>query len=268
MAGSKRRKLKQYALGCGLLLVLVVVGLAVVTASVFLGYRSAYAVRSELDRGYATQDGYTPPATGAIPAERLERFLAVRQALLPLCEKVSAHQQMFARMQGHHDAERAPDGSLVRDAFRMVTSMFRVGRDYGDYVTARNEALLEQRMGLGEYTWIYFVAYHSWLDQPLARAMEGRSKDVYFDRVLPQVREMVRRQVAAMEDVAAAVEWRSELEALDAFPTRVPFEGDLPAELEASLEPFRDELERLACPAASELDVVLTVRSGIGYDHR
>jgi hypothetical protein len=147
--------------------------------------------------------------------------------------------------------------------------MLRVGRDFGDYVTARNEALLAQEMGLGEYTWIYVVAYHSWLGHPPVKAIEGRSrKNVFHDRVLPQVREMIRRHLAGAAGSPTAVAWRSELEALDDVRERIPFEDGLPRELEDSLEPFRDELERLACPAASELDVVLTVRSGIGYDHR
>ena len=54
--------------------------------------------------------------------------------------------------------------------------MFRVGRDFGDYVAARNEALLAQGMGLGEYTWIYALTYHVWLGHAPTPAMGARAK--------------------------------------------------------------------------------------------
>lgn len=269
MAKSRRRTLKQYGIGCGLLVLFVIAVLAGLTGWVFLGYRKASVARDRLEQVHATQDDFTPPATGDIPRDRLQRFLAVRGTLSPLCEKVSAHQRLFARLKGHGDSERPQGGAILRDGFRAATSMLRVGRDYGDYVTARNEALLAEEMGLGEYTWVYVVAYHAWLGQQPVAAIESESRpSVFYDRVLPQVREMIRRSVPASADGPTAAAWRSELEALDRDPRRVPFEEGLPPALEGSLIPFRDELERLACPAAGELEVVLTVRSGVGYDHR
>jgi hypothetical protein len=269
MAKSRRKTLKQYSIGCGLLVLFVIVVLAGLTGWVFLGYREAFAVRERLEQAHDTQDEFTPPTTGDIPRDRLQRFLAVREALKPLCEKVSAHQRLFARLEGYGDAERPPFGAFLRDGFRAATSMLRVGRDYGDYVTARNEALLAEDMGLGEYTWIYVAAYRSWLGHQPVEAIASESRpNVFFDRVFPQVREMIRRHVAAAGDGPTGAAWRAELEALDRDRQRIPFEDALPPEIESSLSPFRDELERLACPAAGELEVVLTVRSGVGFDHR
>ena len=263
------RQRKQNGIGCGLLLLFVIAVLAGLSGWVFLGYREAFNVRDRLEQVHDTQDEFTPPTTGHIPRDRLQRFLAVRGTVFPLCEKVSAHQRLFARITGHVESERPPDGSLLRDGLRAATSMLRVGRDYGDYVTARNEALLAEDLGLGEYTWVYVVTYYSWLGQQPVAAIEAESRpSVFYDRVLPQVREMIRRHVAEAGDSPTAAAWRSELEALDRDPRRIPFEDGLPPELESSLSPFRDELERLACPAAGELEVVLTVKSGVGYDHQ
>lgn len=269
MTGSKRKTLRQYGIGCGLLVLFVLVVFVVMIGSVHFGYREAFAIRDELDREYETQEQYTPSASGSIPPDRLRRFLAVRESLFPLCETVSAHQRLFTRMRRHAEEGEQPGRSFLRDAFRATTSMFRVGRDFGDYVTTRNRALLAQEMGLGEYTWIYVVAYHSWLHHPLQHALGGRSrKNVYRDRVLPEVREMIRRYVEGAGESPDVGAWRAELEALDRDGTRIPFQDGLPPVLRDSLEPLRSELERWACPAASELEVVLTVKSGIGYDHR
>jgi hypothetical protein len=269
MAKSKRKVLKQYGIGCGLLVLFAVLVLAGLTGSVFLGYRKAAVVRDKLERAHATQDNFTPPASGDVPHDRLRRFLAVREALTPLCARVTAHQRLFARLGSHGETERPSAGAVLRDGLRAATSMLRVGRDFGDYVTARNEALLAEDMGLGEYTWIYVVAYHSWLGHPPVPAIESRDRpNVFHDRVFPQVREMIRRHVVEAGSTRAAEAWRSELEALERVEKRIPFEDALPPELEGSLRTFRGDLERLACPEATELDVVLTVRSGIGYDHR
>jgi hypothetical protein len=269
MAKSRRRTLRLYGIGCGLLILFVIVVFVGLAGWVHLGYRKALVARDRLERAHDSQDDFTPAATGEIPPDRLQRFLAVRGTLFPLCEKVSAHQRLFARLEGHGDSERPPDGAILRDGFRAATSILRVGRDFGDYVTARNEALVAEEMGLGEYTWVYVVAYHAWLGQQPVAAIESESRpSVFYDRVLPQVREMIRRQVSEAGDGSTVADWRSELEALDRDPRRVPFEDGLPPELEGSLSPFRGELERLACPSAGELEVVLTVRSGIGYDHR
>jgi hypothetical protein len=269
MAGSKGKRLKQYVIGCGLLTLFVIVVLAVLTTSVFLGYRKAFKVRDELERLHDTQAEFTPPAAGTIPADRMQRFLTVREELLPLCEKVSAHQRRFARMHRQGEAERPPVGALLGDVFQAARSVIRLGRDYGEYVTVRNEALLAEDMGLGEYTWIYVVAYYAWLGHEPVQAVTGRAgPHVFRDRVFPQVEEMIRRHVAEVGEREGVAAWRSELEALERFPERVPFQEGLPPEIEGSLEPHRNQLERLACPEAGELDVVLTVKSGFGYDHR
>ena len=90
---------------------------------------------------------------------------------------------------------------------------------------------------------------------------------VYEQRVNRQVREMIERHVAdgMQPDLEA---WRAEVEALAADPVRVAFRDGVPPGLEASLQPFRADLEELYCPAASELEVTLTVKSGAWFDHR
>ncbi len=62
--------------------------------------------------------------------------------------------------------------------------------------------------------------------------------------------------------------WRAELVALQNDPRRRPFQDGLPPALAGSLEPFREDLERLFCPATCELDLMRTERTGIWYDHR
>jgi len=63
--------------------------------------------------------------------------------------------------------------------------------------------------------------------------------------------------------------WRREYEALAEDPVQGTFADGLPIELKQVLRPFDDRLERLCCPATSELDLARVVPShGVWYDHR
>ena len=58
------------------------------------------------------------------------------------------------------------------DVFGMVGNM-------GEFTQLRNQALLDQDMGLGEYIWIYVLVYNSWLGHPpnqdYRRPVRGRA---------------------------------------------------------------------------------------------
>jgi hypothetical protein len=267
MADTKKY-LKLVGIGCGSSVLLVLLLVGALAASVLFEYREAAVLRDELDADYPTQASFTPSRDGSVPADRLQRFIAVRRVLHPRCEDVSELQRAFAKMESYDEMDRVPPMDMFRDVARVVKGLPTVGRHYGEYVTARNETLQANGMGLGEYTWIYVVSYYSWLGHRPAQAIEGRRLSVFRERVFPQVRGMMQRHVDQAADEATLAFWRSELEALEQDARRIPFEDGLPPELEASLVPYRDELERLACPEAGELDVVLTEKAWIGYDHR
>ncbi len=40
-----------------------------------------------------------------------------------------------------------------------------------EFAGARNQALLDVGMGLGEYTWIYWLTYHAWLGHPVGDSL-------------------------------------------------------------------------------------------------
>lgn len=270
--------------GCLVLLVAGAIVLAVVWVGMMSLNRRAVDTRQALDENYPSQETFTPTPEGSIPPERMERFLAVRRTLLPYCETFSAHRAVFRRMEGYEEAEEEPEtGEFLRSVGAVTSTLWRVGRDVGRYAIARNQALLENDMGLGEYTWIYVITYFSWLGNRPADfvAQNKPHAKVFHGRVLGEVEDMIERHVTdletALETSAGSaspglrdklVSWQAELDALERDHGRVPFQDGLPSELETSLERFREELERVYCPATGELDIMQTVDTGIWYDHR
>ena len=122
-------------------------------------------------------------------------------------------------------------------------------------------------MGLGEYTWLYWLVYNAWLGHPAddselhdiieAHQRGDGSVRIHMDNATEPERLTwrLRRDVTAMltnlEAELAADGGRAsvhdlvaqELERLEADPTRVPWQDGLPAALAEGLEPFRDRLE-------------------------
>jgi len=259
---------KAAGLGCGVvLLVLAVVAVAMVGLT-YQHYGRDIAVQEEVERRHGARTAYQVPADGSLPADRLGCFLAVRRALMPRCEEITGITAAFRNVADEARGEQPAPAALFGRVAGAARHMPTMGLVFGEYVTQRNRELLERGMGLGEYSWIYVTAYFACLGQRPQRVLEGEDRPSLFeDRVFVESAGVIARHVAAAGLTAGP--WVDELARMRRDRGRIPFEDGLPPELAASLESFRNELGRSACPAAAELDLTITVpRSTFGYDHR
>jgi hypothetical protein len=280
MAGTGRKWLIGCGIGCGLL---VVVAGGIGTCG-YLGVKKIADRADGLDEGfdaleevYGAVEDYQPEADGTIPADRLDVFLAVRDDLAPVRDDLGA---MFATL------DKEGGGGFIA---KIKAGMNFVPRLF-DFVEARNRILADRAMGLGEYTYIYSIAYHSWLEKPLtdgpsfringddndddsgvrwgfdereSEVLEQREEDLR--RFLHRVqRSMLDHQLAAAERLALDEVWLAELRAesaaMDDRKRRLLWEDGVPDPLRDSLEPFRESLE------ASYVPVMNAVELGI-MDH-
>ncbi len=262
------RWLKFTGIGCLGLLALIVLLSASAYVMVRISGDRSIATGEAVDREHPDAHAYTPAADGGLTPDRLERFLDVRETLAPFCGRMTTAAIDFSRMDELEKSDKEPGaGQFFSLTGRVVGSAFFVARDISRYITLRNESLLAVRMGLGEYTWLYSLIYHSWQERRPTSFMFARDDEpaVFTDRVLPQLREMVARR-AAMEGAGSF--WRDEAAALRADPRRRPFADGLPPAMAAALEPYRDRLTELYCAETDELDVTRVEREGLGYEHR
>lgn len=255
-------------LGCGGAVAVAGLFLAGIAGLTFWGYKSALEVREEVDRQFGGFDSYNVPADGTIPADRMARFLAIRRALMTRCPEVTEVTGSFRAVDEMAGQEKPDVGDLFGRVGRVIRHVPSLGFVFGEYVSDRNNALRDNQMGLGEYTWIYVTSYFGYLNQPPRRVLDEQNrKKVFEDRVYPEIASVIERHInaAGLGDGP----WVEELARLRADRNRVPLRGALPPELAGSIAPYRDALTAAACPAAAELDVTLTVRrSSFGYDHR
>ncbi len=260
--------LKIGGIACGILLLFVVLSVTALVTATYRSYGRALAVDEELAARYGALDAYPIPDSGGIPTERMTRFVAVRRALLPRCQQVSDLLRPFRGVETESNSADLNERNLFRNVLHALPEVPRMGLVLGDYVEARNRALLEQQMGLGEYSFIFVVGYVSYLAQTPAPLFDEPTRGNSFQgRVFPGVATAIDRFVTARG--LADGPWVAARDRLRQAPGQPPFADGLPPELETSLAPFRDALSASACPAAAELDVTITVRrQWFGFDHK
>jgi hypothetical protein len=266
-------------IGCGVLL-LAGIGACVAGAlfmkHTFRGIEKAAESQEALVGELGGVEDYAPPGDGAPAADRLEMFVQIREGTADARREVDAA------------AARLPPPELSEE--EAVIGKIRLGLDVlgdlidsiGTYLQARNHALMERGMGLGEYVYLYSLTYHSWLGHPPGEAPEMRqgpdgvrvgvfddnnalfSEEAVRRRYRRYVLGMVREQMASVgpESVAAEAEtWRTRLEReiqrLEVDPGRVLWQDGLPEDLETALEPFRQRLEATWSASTNRVELPL-----------
>lgn len=264
MGSAAGKWLTGCAIGCGVLLLGAVIALVAGTmycSRTFRGIQEARESHEALVSRFGEIDSFVPSADGTIAPERVEAFLAVRTSLDEARERVDA---AFAEFPPRGSAD---GGGSVWTAFRVIGSLAGLVNPIGEYVDRRNESLMEHDMPLGEYVYLYALAYYSWLGHeieagPVIAEGDGAGESVFDDEDSMFAPEKIRRrlrryllavvgnQLEALPSADAggdADAWRRRLEAeirrLEERPGHLPWQDGLPEAMEASLAPYRDRLE-------------------------
>ena len=262
MASKVPRWLMGCGVGCGVVVVLVLAAMTVGAVSfnrMLDDVDRATEMRAEVEERFDTPENFTPAADGSVAPDRLERFLQVRQALEPLCSRFD---NTLGRIEEFDDREESPGIGAV---FGLLGGALSFPRLMTDYVAGRNQALLDAEMGLGEYTYIYVMAYSTGPAED--RQEEQRLERPLSRRIRRNVPGMLERQRALLAADGGETEELAlldgEIEALRADNSRRPWQDGLPSPIADSLRPGQEELQRLACPLAAELALGRTERQGL-----
>ncbi len=262
MASKVPRWLMGCGIGCGVVVVLILAAMTVGGVSLnrmLNDVDRSTEMRAEIEERFDTPENFTPPADGSVAPDRLERFLQVRQALDPVCSRFD---DTIGRIQELDDSEQAPG---IGDLFGVMSGVLSFPQLMIDYAGARNQALLDAEMGLGEYTYVYVMAYATGpakdrrqeqdLRNPLSRRIRRN-----FAGMLERQRALLAAEGAGTKELALL---DGEIEALRADDRRRPWQDGLPSAIADSLAPGQEELQRLACPLAANFALDRTRRQGM-----
>lgn len=261
-------------IGCGALVLLCVAG-AVAVGLFFKnttsGFASAAESRKALESRFGQADEFAPWPDGVIPGQRLEAFLAVREATEPERERIA---RTFAALPTTPEEAKEIDNLSGWEKFKKSMSIARdaigLGGSIGRFFEARNQALLSQEMGMGEYTYLYVTTYYGWLKKPPNDGLTSGGRGVKIDtghfqvRVRDRMLKMLQRQWESAPEGPWKDRLAAELEAFRGDPERVPWRDGLPEPLASSLEPYRQRLEQTYNPVTNEFELGLNRSRGWG----
>ena len=263
---------KKWLIGCGIGCgaVLVIAALLVTGAFFFVrnlvdGFKDSEALLETLTERYGRITEFCPYPKGALPADRIAAFLEARGATAEVRDEIARSITLLEGEGGELDMESKGN---VLQKLKMV---FGLIPQIADFYKARNQALLDVEMGMGEYYYIYAIAYFSWLKKPVADGTafdiigddeevriqdwdNEESEEVRLDIALRRFRRMLlpmlQNQYEKLQEgsyPAAPDEWKialaEEIEAMDSDRYRMAWQDGLPSIISDSLEPFRAALE-------------------------
>ena len=250
-------KKSNWFMGCGIGCVVVLavtilggVGLFTTGKRVVERFKEVGESQRVLTERFGRIDDFTPAADGRLAPDRIEAFLRVQETLLPTATELAGHGRALKDLE-EHDSKSL--GAVVT-GFR---SMLGIGRAAAAYLDERNRSLLEEGMGLGEFTYLYLVCYHAWLgnsfDPDFGDVMheddggEARSSDLRR-LFLGWLKAQRVAAVETGENPAWLGTLDGEIEALRIADLRVPWADGLPARIAAGLEPYRERIEATYVP--------------------
>ncbi len=259
MADSGKKWLIGCGVGCGTVILLGI--LLSVGGSLYMmrPFNKAIDAQKELVAEFGGREAYIPPPQGITP-DRLEKFMAVRRTVMPMCTEFQKLGESFAAMEElDKNGEEPSKGEVFKAVGDLTGNIFGMVGDMGRFIQLRNEALLEGGMGLGEYAWIYVLVYNSWLGNSPNVDLDGDSKGGMSGGEQKIMRTLVRNHAealaqAGMTDQASL--WEQEADRMKRAETGVPFKGgDLPAGVIRAFLPYERELADLYCEATSSFEM-------------
>ena len=265
MEEKSRGCLKQTAIGCGVLLV-IAIALPLVLGVMMMGpFKRAVDDRRAIEEQFGPQEAYVPPASGVPAADRIEVFLRVRRELAEPCADLTRAEDQLQKMETFDHQEEVDRMEVMKGAFSLTKSMMGVGPVIGHFYEIRNQSLLHAGMGLGEFTYIFTVAYRD-------RLLEERDGEQLFgprptnSRVRKALLSMLESQLAVLRsEDGADIEieaLETEIAAMQADDTRIPWQDGIPPPITEALAPYRAEIDELYCPAMAPLELLINERHG------
>ncbi len=279
---------KKWLIGCGIgcgaivviLLVLLTLGFFFVKDLVYK-FEETGELTDSLKNLYGEIEEYTPPSDGRISFERMEDFLYVREITVPARDRLDDSISVLDEIRNRENQRK--ENRKPGQVFHAFRAAFSLIPGIGDYYAQRSQALLDVKMGLGEYMYIYILSYYSMLgkspgDGPGFQLVQS-DREWRFDewdreenleereinmveRINHLILSILKNQVPQLDSPPVKPgddEWRgaflAEIQALEEDFRRIPWQDGLPFVIEASFRPFLSRLENTYSPLTNILEL-------------
>ena len=140
--------------------------------------------------------------------------------------------------------------------------MTRLSPAFLRFMETRNHALLKEEMGLGEYLYIYVLAYVEQLRHADDTMFAGVEQAYVGSRARTELIQMLRNQLDLLmsgdvrpADADLAADLRDQIARLSDGRQTLPWENGLPPAITASFEPYAEPLAQLYCEGIAKIEL-------------
>lgn len=246
---------------------LIVVALVFITASgVYFstaGIRDAKRLEQTLIDRYDWANNYTPSIDGAIPPQRVEKFIRVRQAVQTQCRDYQAVLTSIAKLDKIDSNEDTTASEAASTGMESFKSAFSAGPKMVEFSNTRNQALVDQEMGIGEYIYIYLTTYGQLLASESASPYSGMEEAYLSPRARNEFIQMLKNQLAALDSSGRKASYteladrlRQEIESLESGTQTSPWPSGPFGPAHESLAPYQQELNELYCSGVVKIELL------------
>lgn len=234
------------------------------------GFDASVQAGKTLDERFGTPAEFTPPGDGVVAPARIEIFLAVRDAMAPSRNAIANIFSQFPNREEAEAFEKKPFTEKLLTGFSLARSSMGLPTTLAEFFKLRDESLVANGMGMGEYSYIYILAYQSWLKHPPRDGpIEGDESTATTPAVPIRVHDNL---VTILENQAAALPsdtpqaWRdqlaAEIAAMKGDSTRIPWQDGLPEPIAAGFEPYRARFEATYTPSTNLFELARNRKHG------
>lgn len=251
--------------GKGCLLIALALSFVTLSGFYFLtaGVREAKRLEQTLIDRFDWADKYTPSIDGSIAAQRVEAFIRVREAVQTIC---ADYQAILVSISDLDKLEAEEDNSATETAstgMQGFKSAFRAGPKMLEFSETRNQALLDENMGLGEYMYIYLASYGKQLANEPDSAFSGMEEAFISDRARKEFIQILTNQLLAIQasgpqssNPALITELQTEIEALKVGSHSSPWPNGPMGRTGEALAPYQQRISDLYCSGVVKIELL------------
>jgi len=215
---------------------------------------------------------YTPPANGYLSPDRVEGFIRVREAVQANCAIFQGILDNVIKLEEMESDQEMSAGDKASEGFESLKTIFSSAPTFLEFMDARNQALLTESMGLGEYMYIYLAAYGPQLAAE-ANSRYAEQEDAYMSqRARDEYIQILRNQIDALDmaeeaashaDLMTALQ--AEIDTLKDSKDSSPWPDGPPAATRESLAPYQPQIGDLYCEGTVKVELLQKNR-GLNFE--
>jgi hypothetical protein len=248
---------------CKIAILAIIVVVIVAATLIYLPIWEVKRTEQTLNDRYGEAVAFVPSQDGSVPPEKVEAFLRVRKEVFGLCPEFRDRITEVIRLERLEGDESVPRAVAAWNGIDGFKRLLGFGPLFLDFMDTRNSALLNEQMGLGEYFYIYVLAY---IEQ-LRRAKETIPEEFEMAYVGPRAQkeliQILKNQLESLTpgadrptDTKLAASLRDQITRLSEGRQSLPWEDGLPPAIAASLEPYAEHLVQLYCEGIAKIELM------------